>query len=123
MDKDLYTYGENGSREMIKEILNAYKTGGNHDVWCALSQYIVGAGAVTGNYFNMNEMTFDLFTTGTYARHPNYVFKYYTKDMVNTLMTRRDEKLGIEYLQQALDNGNIPQTNSYADCINSKYYR
>ncbi len=118
-----YTYGENGSREMIKEILNAYKTGGNHDVWCALSQYIVGAGAVTGNYFNMNEMTFDLFTTGTYARHPNYVFKYYTKDMVNTLMTRRDEKLGIEYLQQALDNGNIPQTNSYADCINSKYYR
>lgn len=118
-----WTYGPSGATSYINAMLNAYKKGGNHDLWCSLSKNVIGTDnkelKVVGNYFNMNEMIFTLFTTGMYINNPNYKnYNYYTADLVEKLLNSGYKKLGTGPLEDALKNGQIPTSNTYSDCIN-----
>lgn len=117
----IWTYGEGGATNKINQLLSAYKSGGEHDVWCKLSSYVLatdnGVVKTFGNYFNMNEMIFELFTTGNYVGNRNYKgYKYYTSGRVNTLLNNGYPKYATSYLENALQNGEFPQSNSYSDC-------
>lgn len=117
----VWTYGEGGATSKINELLDAYKSGGDHDVWCKLSGYVLathnGVVKTFGNYFNMNEMIFDLFLNGTYSGNRNYKdYKYYTYNRVNNLLNKNYPKYSTSYLEKAMSNGELPSSNSYSDC-------
>ena len=117
----VWTYGEGGATSKINELLDAYKSGGEHDVWCKLSAYVLatdsGEVKTFGNYFNMNEMIFDLFLNGTYSENRYYKnYKYYTKARAQNLLNRNYPKFSTAPLEQAIANGELPSSNSYSDC-------
>lgn len=94
--RSLYTYG---STSRTEKLLDIYKDTPNdyEKMWCTMSTDVYGTWekngksyvTVLGNYFNMNEIIFELFSEENYAsKSRNYDnYKYYTQDWIDKIIS------------------------------------